>query len=153
MSSEQQWSPAVATAVVGGVATIVCAIVQFVVAPLVVANRTSKEVVQASALPGFQQMPSDSSAIFNLDQKLVTKLGSERLLAREIASLTCWQLRVLRNIPPARHGHQFTDPGLASLFKAQPWYRYQGRETPTSDLEDANIALLQSTERQKGCLK
>jgi len=96
-------------------------------------------------------LASDPSGMLKIDESLVTRLGTERLTASDVEALTCWQLRVLRNIRPAIHGHQFKDLTLANLFKAQPWYQ-RNSETALNAVEDANITVIQRVETLKGCL-
>jgi hypothetical protein len=180
-------SPAVVTAIVSGVVTIITVTVQFVVAPLmirrasesnsqpvmgmsIIAQKTSEQ----SSTPAIsflghspassqsreelgitrlsRMLPTDPLRIVQIDSGVVAFAAVHRLNAADVADLNCWQLRVLRNIPPAAHGHQFVNATLGQFFRAQSWYR-PVTETPMSDTETANIAFLQSVERRSSCVE
>jgi hypothetical protein len=97
-------------------------------------------------------LPTDPLRIVQIDPGVVSFAAVHRLNAAEVADLNCWQLRVLRNIPPASHGHQFANVALGQLFRVQSWYR-PASETPMSDTETANMSFLQVIERRSSCLE
>jgi len=147
----------VMTAVIAAVATIVCCVLQFVVAPLV-SSRTQRVVVAAAVLPQpaptaratiglAAALPESPSQVAIIDPAIPAALRGRPLTASDLTALNCHQLRVLRNIPPALHGHRFNDPVLARLFNAQPWYRPADNETPLPNVEYANVLLIQQAER------
>lgn len=56
-------------------------------------------------------------------------------------------LRLARNEIYARHGYIFQSRDLQSYFGQQSWYRPMTRRVAFSQVEQANIALIQSYER------
>jgi hypothetical protein len=98
----------------------------------------------------FRALPGEPLAIAPLDRSMVTLLAVRRLSAADVQELNCWQLRVLRNVPPAFHGHVYKDVALDQLFRAQAWYR-PGTETALSGVEAANVSFLQRVERERLC--
>jgi hypothetical protein len=155
-------SPAVVTAIVGGVVTIVSVALQFVVAPLMTRNTISANVQTASAQMSIdpphaagartlsRAIPIEPLTITSIDRSVVTLLGVRRLSVTDIQDLNCWQLRVLRNASPAFHGHLYKDVALDQLFRAQPWYAPRA-ETPLSGTELANVSLIRRIEQERQC--
>lgn len=155
-------SPAVITAIVGGIVTIVSVALQFVVAPMLTRNTLSADVQKGAAEMSIQQpqppapktlaqsIPIEPLTIASIDRSVVTLLGVRQLSVTEIQDLNCWQLRVLRNASPAFRGHLYKDVALDQLFRAQTWYAPRA-ETPLTKTEMANVALIRRIEQERRC--
>ncbi|HJQ37442.1 MAG TPA: YARHG domain-containing protein [Thermoanaerobaculia bacterium] len=153
-------SPAVVTAIVGGVVTIVSVALQFVVAPMLTKNTVAADVQTTSAQMQIEAphatarlaraIPVEPLTIATIDRSIVTVLGVRRLSVTDVQDLNCWQLRVLRNASPAFHGHRYKDVALDQLFRAQPWYSPR-REAPLSATELANVSFIRGIEDERHC--
>jgi hypothetical protein len=98
-----------------------------------------------------RSLPIDSSVVGQIDRDLLSSIATRPLHIDDVRQLNCWQLRVLRNILPALHGHKFNDPALDRLFRAQSWYRI-GPESPLSAVEDQNMRIVRGAETESSCL-
>jgi hypothetical protein len=71
--------------------------------------------------------------------------GSQKLLtASELAGLSAYDLKIMRNEIFARHGYIFADNDLREYFTRQSWYNPQYADVASmlTDLERSNISLL-----------
>jgi len=70
------------------------------------------------------------------------------LAEADLAPLTPAELRVLRNVPFARHGHAFQTPELKQYFESRPWYRARPdfRESALTGADRANADLVKAFE-------
>jgi len=88
--------------------------------------------------------PSDNTAVpGNYPQ------ASERLLTNsDIAGLSKWQLKIMRNEIYARHGYIFKTDDMRSYFNQQSWYspQYEDISTFLSKIEKANIEFIKKHE-------
>jgi hypothetical protein len=165
VQASKSLSPAVVTAIVGGVVTIVSVALQFVVAPLLTRNTISAGIQTTSAQMSVEPphvskepapirlsraIPNEPLTITSIDRSVVTLLAVRRLSGTDIQDVNCWQLRVLRNASPAFHGHLYKDVALDQLFRAQPWYAPRA-ETPLSRTEMANVTLIRRIEQERRC--
>jgi len=76
--------------------------------------------------------------------------SDQRLLSRaDLAGLTRQQLRIARNEIYARRGRRFRDPALREYFSRFGWYRPISDEVRLSQVEAANVRLLQMAENAR----
>lgn len=75
-------------------------------------------------------------------------LQGEQLSDSDIAGLSPYELRVLRNVHFARHGRQFERPGLGDYFYSRPWYSPISDYSSSSitDTDRANIDVIHAAE-------
>lgn len=66
----------------------------------------------------------------------------------ELAGLSAEQLRILRNVPYARHGYPFKSPELSSYFGRLAWYHADARfdNARLTTVDENNVALVRSCE-------
>lgn len=69
------------------------------------------------------------------------------LTEADLGRLTAGQLRYARNEIFARRGRYFDDEGIRAHFSQFEWYRPYTWEPPLSEIEAANVRLIQSLER------
>jgi hypothetical protein len=75
-------------------------------------------------------------------------MASERMLtAADIEGKPPQDLRLMRNEIYARRGYMFNDAALRAHFESQRWYVPLSGSVQLSDLERANVRLIQSFER------
>lgn len=71
-------------------------------------------------------------------------LRGEALTGGDIAGLSAYELRMLRNVHFARHGRSYDKPGLGDYFYTRPWYKpdpaYNDKLITATD--KANISLI-----------
>src|SRR5688572_18527883 len=73
----------------------------------------------------------------------------ESLSGEALAPLSAECLRMLRNVPYARHGRKFADPSLAAFFAKKSWYRLNPAfaEGSLSDVDRANVEQVRAREQ------
>jgi hypothetical protein len=64
----------------------------------------------------------------------------------ELRKLSSSDLRIARNEIFAREGRYFRDPQLAGYFAQFSWYKPYSYDVPLNNIENANVALIQSME-------
>lgn len=66
----------------------------------------------------------------------------------ELAGLSAEQLRILRNVPYARHGYPFKSPELSQYFGRLAWYHADARfdNARLTTIDENTIALIRSCE-------
>lgn len=75
-------------------------------------------------------------------------MASERMLtAADLEGKSPQDLRLMRNEIYARRGYMFNDAALRAYFESQPWYVPLSGSVQLSELERANVRLIQSLER------
>jgi eukaryotic-like serine/threonine-protein kinase len=86
-----------------------------------------------------------SPALERAEQKVVT---GAPLTEADLAALSPAELRLLRNVPFARHGRAFQTPELKQYFESRPWYRPRAdfRESALSDADRANAERIKTFE-------
>jgi hypothetical protein len=73
----------------------------------------------------------------------------EYLIPAELQQLSTEQLVLVRNAIFARKGRYFKDPALRASFEQFPWYQPYAWDVPLSEVERANVDLLQSIEQSR----
>jgi hypothetical protein len=68
------------------------------------------------------------------------------LTPEELRRLSSSDLRIARNEIFARRGRYFRDPQLAAYFAQFSWYKPFSYDVPLNNIENANVALIQSME-------
>ncbi|HKO95606.1 MAG TPA: YARHG domain-containing protein [Pyrinomonadaceae bacterium] len=79
-------------------------------------------------------------------------LRGEALSNNDLADLSAYELRVLRNVHFARYGRKYEQPGLGDYFFTRPWYKASETYTDTAltATDKANISLIVEAEKQIG---
>ncbi len=72
-------------------------------------------------------------------------LQGEALTGADIAGLSSYELRMLRNVHFARHGRSYDRPGLGDYFYTRPWYQpsaaYNDNLLTATDKANINLIL------------
>lgn len=72
-------------------------------------------------------------------------LRSETLNDSDIAGLSAYELRVLRNSHFARYGRKYDSPGLGDYYSTRPWYKpsdsYSDTQVTANDKANVNLIL------------
>jgi hypothetical protein len=71
-------------------------------------------------------------------------IRGEILTGADIAGLSAYELRVLRNVHFARHGRNYDSPGLGDYFSTRPWYKPNAayNDSLITATDKANINLI-----------
>lgn len=98
------------------------------------------------------QAPSwDSAAAAPRGPQLLIPDSSTRPVDRaRLSGLSAAQLRIARNEIFARHGFVFQSADLRSHFSGFPWYRPVPGQPRLSQIEQANVRLIQQEEQARG---
>jgi hypothetical protein len=103
-------------------------------------NRTQPAVVSASPTPA--SAPTMSDRAKQVEEKI---LRGESLSDSDIAGLSAYELRVLRNVHFARYGRKYDSPGLGDYFNTRPWYKpsdsYSDNMITSTDKANINLIL------------
>lgn len=77
-------------------------------------------------------------------------LKSETLTNADIAGLSAYELRVLRNVHFARYGRSYEKPGLGDYFYTRPWYKPSATYSDSliTATDKANINFLLAEENR-----
>ena len=91
---------------------------------------TPEKVAEAAQAPEFLSLP---------------------LIRDELGKLTAWELSVMKNEIPARHGKVFEAPDWREYFYSQPWYEpnVAFNEGLLTELERQNLRLIEEAEEEK----
>lgn len=91
--------------------------------------------------------PTMSSRAIPIEEKI---LRGEALNDNDLANLSAYELRVLRNVHFARYGRKYEQPGLGDYFFTRPWYKVSETYTDTvlTATDKANINLIVQAEKQ-----
>jgi Ca-activated chloride channel family protein len=108
---------------------------------------TGRPAQTAAAGQGAQGVTTPATAL-----PLVTLIEraqqGQSLTEPELAGLSTEQLRILRNVPYARHGYPFKSPELSSYFGRLAWYHVDPRfdNARLTTVDENNVALVRSCE-------
>lgn len=86
-----------------------------------------------------------SSRALRAEAKIVS---GERLAESDLAGLTAFEFRILRNANFARHGRQFDSPELREYFSSRSWYRPNDNyaDSMLDETDRANVAAISLAE-------
>jgi YARHG domain len=107
-------------------------------------NRTQANVSASSPTPA---TPTMSDKAKHVEEKI---LRNETLSDSDIAGLSAYELRVLRNMHFARYGRKYDQEGqLGGYFYTRPWYKPSDsyNENVITATDRANINLIVAAER------
>lgn len=107
-------------------------------------NRTQGNLSSSSPTPG---TPTMSDRAKHVEDKI---LRNETLSDSDIAGLSAYELRVLRNMHFARYGRKYDQEGqLGGYFYTRPWYKPSDsyNENMITATDKANINLIAAAER------
>jgi hypothetical protein len=104
---------------------------------------------QASTTAVSNTPPIMSDRAVKMEQKI---LRGETLTNNDIAGLSGYELRVLRNVHFARYGRKYEQPGLGDYFITRPWYKPNDNysDNVLTATDKANINLIVAIEKQQG---
>lgn len=79
--------------------------------------------------------------------------SARNLSEGELATKSCYELKIMRNEIYARHGYIFKTADMRAYFSRQSWYRPQASDVAgrLSGVERRNTQLIQQYESGKGC--
>lgn len=103
-------------------------------------NNTQAEATAASPTPS--PIPTMSDRAQQIEEKI---LRGETLSGSDIAGLSAYELRVLRNVHFARYGRKYERPGLGDYFYTRSWYKpidsYNDNSITSTDKTNINLIL------------
>jgi hypothetical protein len=131
---------------IGG-AAVIGLLILILGAYILTRNRSQPAAATTSSTP--TPTPTMTDKAKQVEAKI---LRNESLTDSDIAGLSAFELRVLRNVHFARYGRKYDSPGLGDYFSTRPWYK------PSDDYKDsmitaadkANINLILAAERVVG---
>lgn len=101
--------------------------------------RSRSGVASAISTPS---QPTMGDRAKQIEEKI---LRGETLTNADIAGLSAYELRVLRNVHFARYGRSYEKPGLGEYFFTRPWYKpsetYNDKMITAIDKANINILL------------
>jgi hypothetical protein len=79
--------------------------------------------------------------------------SARNLNESELASKSCFELKIMRNEIYARHGYIFKTDDMRAYFSRQSWYRPSAADVSgqLSGVEKRNTQLIKQYESGKGC--
>lgn len=91
--------------------------------------------------------PTMSDRARQIEEKI---LRGEALDNSDLAGLSSYELRVLRNVHFARYGRKYEQPGLGDYFFTRPWYKVSEsyNDSLLTATDKANINLIVALEKQ-----
>jgi hypothetical protein len=90
----------------------------------------------------------NSGSSVSSDKSLESAVSQRLLSEADLSGISKADLRILRNVPYAKHGRKFTTKDLQDYFGAKSWYKpqYDNVDNKLSDIEKKNIAFIQKHE-------
>lgn len=130
------------SALVVGVGFVVA---MLVVAGLVVYKRNRAQASQVAVTTAASPTISDRAK--QIEEKI---LRGEALDSNDLAGLSSYELRILRNVHFARYGRKYEQPGLGDYFFTRPWYKVNEayNDAVLTATDKANINLIVAIEKQ-----
>jgi hypothetical protein len=153
--------------VLTAIAAVAAIAIWFVIAP----SKTVPPTVSAPAIPSSQVVPEPSlrpaatpipvvpappqqpapppappQALGSATGFIFPDSDRRYLTQDELRRLSSADLRIARNEIFARRGRYFRDPQLAAYFAQFSWYKPYSYDVPLNNIENANVALIQSME-------
>ena len=72
--------------------------------------------------------------------------STRKLTYSDVAGLTAWELKIMRNEIYARHGYIFKTAEMKDYFRRQPWYSPVSSSVRLSKTEEYNVAFIKRYE-------
>ncbi len=135
------------TFLLAGIAVI--GLLMLVVLGAYIFTRSRSQPAIATASPTPAPTPTMGEKAKQVEAKI---LQGETLSDGDIAGLSAYELRILRNVHFARYGRKYDRPGLGDYFYTQSWYKPSDdyKESMVTSTDKANINLLLAAERTVG---
>jgi hypothetical protein len=142
--SQQKTTPTTVLLIVG-VAVVGLLMLGLIGTYLYKRNRAQSNTVAASPTP--TPAPTMSDRAKQVEEKI---LRGETLNDSDIAGLSAYELRVLRNVHFARYGRKYERPGLGDYFNTRPWYKPSDsyNDNMVTPNDKANINLIVAAENR-----
>jgi hypothetical protein len=115
-------------------------------AVFVLYKRNRAQVSQMAATTS--TVPTMSDRAKQIEERI---LRGDALQNSDIANLSAYELRVLRNVHFARYGRKYEQPGLGDYFTTRPWYQPNENysDSMLTATDKANVNLFVSIEKQQ----
>lgn len=123
-------------------------LVLIIAAVVIVRGRKPSSVDQASTSASTVTTATMSDRAKQLEEKI---LRGETLTESDIAGLSAYELRILRNVHFARYGRSYEKSAeLSAYFNSRPWYKPNDAysDSMITSNDKANISLIQSEENK-----
>ncbi len=120
--------------------------------PTIIGRPATSQGQQVISIPRQQQpryQPPQAARQFAA-RLIIPDSSTRRLTRGDTTQLSVAQIRIARNEIFARHGFTFSSPDMQEYFAQFSWYRPVSGEISLSEVELANIRLLQQAERARG---